>query len=130
MPRTKIISFDPGGDTGVIIAYVNVLEMSFVGYEYTKENYPNEVYHEILERDLNDILPHVIVCESFDNRADPSTSYISSEYIGVIHYYSQKYRIPITLQKPAKAVGPKAFWTNDKLKAIGLYKPGKTHQKT
>lgn len=115
----RIIAFDPGGTTGIAIWTPDHIGMQRVQLG------PQE-HHEVLENTLYDFEPDVIVTERFDYRPKQGHADLSPvEYIGVMKLYSQKFDVPVVQQKQLK--GHKGLWTDDKIKALNLWIPGKPH---
>jgi hypothetical protein len=118
MVANKIVGIDPGGTTGLVIYDHN--EKSWKGMELVGEHY------QALHNTLHDAEPDVIVCERFDYRPKQGSVDLDPvEYIGVIKLYCQQFNVPAHYQDQLK--GHKGLWTNDKLKVLGLYVPGKGH---
>lgn len=119
----KIIALDPGGETGV--ASVTMYENGEFSYIHT-EDLVGE-HHYMLYNYLYNERPNVIVYERFvyQNRKK-KVELVSREYIGVVKLYSQ---VIGTKLAPQMAADAKNLWTDDKLKALGLWVKGSTHQR-
>jgi hypothetical protein len=72
-------------------------------------------------------MPDLIIYETFKYRQLPKADLTPVEAIGVIKLFAKQYNIPLHDQNPAQAVGEKAFWSDDRLKHLGLYQVGKVH---
>lgn len=112
----KIFSADPGETTGVVVDDAG--ELSF--WQIDSRNI-NSIYQFIL-----DVKPDRIVYEQFHYRPNLMKAKLySMQVIGVLRLYSEQYNVPIVFNpKPDEA---KAFWNDKKIKALGLWKPGKGH---
>jgi rhodanese-related sulfurtransferase len=71
----------------------------------------------------------VVVCESFQNRANAAAELVSLEYIGVVRLFSQKTNTRLIMQDPGNM---KEWCKHDgekyaKLKANGWYVSGQPH---
>lgn len=66
----------------------------------------------------------VIVYESFAYRRLPKAVLTPVEVIGIIKEFGRQYKVRLVAQTPAQG---KFYWTDDKLKARGLWTPGKKH---
>lgn len=124
----KLLSLDPGGTTGGVILD-STAPTVFNGFQLEKEN-----HHSVLWSLLLAHSPDVIVCEDFDYRVieggqRKGIELISRDYIGIIKLYNQTHgkEKQLVMQKPAYAVGKKAFFTDDMLKRMGLYTKGAPH---
>jgi len=125
-----VVAFDPGGTTGMTVARKKDPGRRVSG-EWTWEFYelgPSQ-HHAILWRDLNHLnvlIPKsvdlTVVCESFDHRANEAAELISCEYIGIIVLWCTVKEVRLVMQTPSEA---KNFWTDNKLKHLGLYHPTK-----
>lgn len=62
--------------------------------------------------------------ESFKLRYGRYPDLSPVEVIGVIKEWARQKHIPISTQSPSEVMG---FWTNERLKGMGLYQPGKPH---
>lgn len=135
----RVVSLDPGGTTGVVIA----TSSSDGGYKLQCTQIGPEPHHNLLYKCLAKWDPDVIVCESFQYRPprkdDPAYKHVnirldSVEYIGVVKLYGQVNNRPVVFQTAATGKG---FWWDqksckvtpkyDRLKDVGLYLPGKQH---
>jgi hypothetical protein len=70
-----------------------------------------------------------LVCEKFEFRKDDvqqreKIDFTAAEYVGVVKYQSHNWD-HLQMQGSAQAVGKAAFWTNDKLRKLNLFKAGK-----
>lgn len=129
MKLPSILALDPGGFTGYMFRGPDAtyefgeLPLSADGHHLALwkllENCRARTQRHDSEADL------VIVCERFDYRKDDvetraKIDFISREYIGVVKLYvaTATDHVRLRLQGAAEA---KAFWTDDKLRKIGLY---------
>lgn len=116
----NVIALDPGGTTGVAHYFED-------GAWYFSEIGPEE-HHEELFKNLDFLLNRhklVIVCESFEfrqNRQRDNINLMSKEYIGIVKLFQN--RTSVVFQTAAQAKG---FVTDQKLKKMGLWQPGKRH---
>lgn len=136
----RILSIDPGGTTGYtfMVCSENPTHMQ-MGKSSGGQLGPDP-HHAELHCLLDDYDPTVVVCEEFTYRivgqhgsgSTPGVNLISKEYIGVVKLWVVQYpdiwTPTLYMQMPYIAVGKQAFWSNDKLKQLGLYKRGKPHQ--
>ena len=140
----NILALDPGGTTGFCWycpsgQYNRGPDRGHIG--------PHE-HHDELYRFLGDVykasvgIPQQpeqlhIVCESFEFRRTERhrdfIDYIPREYIGVVKLFYQRFRSSPGIQ-PASllltqqtAMQAKNFFDDDKVKALGLWVPGKKH---
>jgi hypothetical protein len=116
----RILGIDPGGTTG-ICKY----------HGYTRTIYVAQITNGEHHTELNNMLRHwkpdIVVCERFDYRPRQRNANLSAvEYIGVIKLWCQKNYVPLVLQKQIKNT-ENALWTDAKLSALELYKPGVPH---
>lgn len=115
-----IVGVDPGGTTGLA-----VYEPGDSHFKEQTELGPHE-HHTDLFQYLSDHFPDTIVCERFDYRPKQKAAELTSvEYIGIIKYFCDYATADLVLQQQLK--GDKGLWTDDKLKALGLYKVGMPH---
>jgi hypothetical protein len=115
---TREIALDPGGTTGYLYCTDGVRV-------YQHQMGPQE-HHEDLWKVLNDYNPEVIIYETFQYRNGLEKAIlVSCEYIGIIRLWGMM-NPSATLVPQTPAVG-KGFWTDDKLKKLGLYRTGAPH---
>ena len=118
------IALDPGGTTGVAM-----VENEEQPWEITALHLGGS-HHQALFRLLVDRRPSVVVCETFENRGQSSStqaraaSLVSREYIGIVKLYLQA--TGATGEWQSSSTG-KQFWDDEKLKEYGLYCPGLKH---
>jgi|SRR5579862_6307832 len=113
------VAIDPGQTTG--IAYVR--DEQHPWHIEFRQLGPEE-HHADLASQLRYWAPSIVVCESFENRANEAALIISAEYIGVVKAYGQEYGRPVVWQSAATG---KAFWTDDKLRKHNLFARGMKH---
>ena len=77
-----------------------------------------------LENTLDALAPTHLVYEAWDNTANPAAIMDSVEYIGVANLWAQKHNRPIVAQHRGDA---KQLWTDEKLRALGYYRPSMPH---
>lgn len=71
------------------------------------------------------VSPDIIAYEEFRLRnAKTGVQYAPIEYIGIIELFAEAKDIEIYHYSSSQA---KAFWTNDNIKKMGLWKPSKPH---
>lgn len=115
---TKWISIDPGGTTGLCTLDVDSRELKVIELE--------PEHHVHLWNVLHTLKPEQVICERFDYRRHLMNADLTAvEYIGIVNLYCKSSGTELKLQQQLK--GDKGLWTNDKLKQLGLYKPGKPH---
>ena len=115
MSDLEVVAFDPGGTTGIAY-FIN-------GHPVIEEitSYPH------IGAFITDKKPDVIVYESFQHRLNqPLKKFIllPIEVIGIIKCFGEALGSTLIAQTPATG---KKFWTNDKLKKVGLYVTGVPH---
>lgn len=124
---TLVLAIDPGVTTGLasnihvpLLIPVRPLAWQFSSTEHDSPHW------EFLET-LENYDPDVIVCERFDFRqAKLGVDYTAVEYIGLVKLHCEINNVPIIWQGQ-DAKSKKSFWTDDKLKQLGLYIPGQPH---
>jgi len=115
---SKWIALDPGGTTGVCFYVPKEIRIKTVELE------PEHYVH--LWNILNTLKPEQVICERFDYRGHQMSADLTAvEYIGITELYCRLNRVPLEYQQQLK--GHKGLWTNDKLKTLDLYEPGKPH---
>lgn len=121
----RIVSLDPGGTTG----WVTWTSPAKGPEEFTCGQFGPDEHHKRLFSFLEDQHIHqtVVVCESFEfrqNRQRDNINLMSREYIGVTKLFGQERNVPVVFQTAGAA---KAFVTDQKIKAMGLWAPGYKH---
>jgi len=108
-----IVALDPG----VTIGIASFTDGRYITSQLIPTNYPHP--HETLLDVLSEMQPKVLLYERFDFRAAKNGVVLKGvEYIGIIELVAQLRCIDCYA---ISASDGKAFWTNDKLKALGLY---------
>lgn len=140
----SITALDPGGTTGVALYDCDIIFNANEQPELFNEKFDTlqigpEPHHKtllhLLER--RHVANTIIVCESFQYRRPveaPSVELISVEYIGVVNLLAQERPdIQVIWQTTGKVLPSKSqhkvggFWTDDKLKQVRKFSPGKKH---
>jgi hypothetical protein len=123
--RHTIIALDPGGTTGIAQADIEDFTITKIGCGQDRDMASG--LYEVL-RSFN---PDYIVCETFQfrNASRPGLDLTSAKLIGVCELYAERHGIFLKMQEPS-VQGPRAYWTDAKLKAAGLYLPGKEHSRS
>lgn len=133
--RLKVNTLDPGVTTGYVSGVIEDGKLGVVSgqAEWTEL----QMY---LQLELSK--PDIIIYERFEYRSESAygkkygnldnVDLYPRNLIGVINMYCQKREAednPLILytQMPAKVLGKKAFWTDDKLKKSYVLKPGQEH---
>lgn len=114
--NSLILAFDPGVTTGV--AYYDRVQDH---YFFNELDGPlKEIYEFLFE-----LQPTCVVYEEFRYRPVQGHAILYSvEVIGVVKLYCQDSYITPDLHPPAIT---KPFWTDDKIKKLGLWRPGQGH---
>lgn len=133
MYTVSIMGVDPGGVSGWarlnITTGGNERTVWSEGQPYWDSGELNfSEHHLALDQTLSSTLrpmrhPHslILLCEGFDNRANPAANLISLQYIGVCKRWAQQ-RPNVTALYPSPS---EKEWASDKkLKGLGLYEPG------
>lgn len=112
----KVLSADPGMTTGTLI----VEDGGYAFWQIDCREIAN--YWQF----LHDVAPDYILYEDFKHRPGLMNAELySMQVIGVIRLYAELKSVPIIFTcLPTEA---KAFWTDEKITKIGLWKPGKKH---
>lgn len=125
----RVIAIDPGGTTGYTLAFQSK------GHLYIAPCQA-ELDHLGIWELMRRTHPDHVICEDFEYRpgvAKPYIVLVSLEYIGVIKLWCKPATfeapkgVPLFMQKAMLAVGDKAFYNNEKLEHMGLYKRGVPH---
>lgn len=112
----RYVSLDPGGTTGWCVAD----DDEIVQYgEITSVNHHSTLWHF-----LGAYNPDVLIVEKFINRRKQAVDLISRDYSGVAELYTQLNDCVLWYQRPDEAL---VLWDDDKVKALGLWQPGKPH---
>lgn len=122
----RVIALDPGGTTGVA-AVVYDVPIDVQEQEFTTLHIGPHEHHADLWNKLYLFRPTKIVCESFEfrqNKQRDNINLMSKEYIGLVKTFSAITNTPVVFQ--TAAIG-KGFVSDEKLKAMGLWVPGKKH---
>lgn len=141
-----VLALDPGGTTGWSSAYwapddPNAKLFTLDQIHFQQGHLGPEEHHTLLDEFLASQVAYFetpgkpeleIVCESFEFRqhANDNKFYkakvelISKEYIGVIKLFCALAEIPLTFQTASMA---KTFVTDEKIKALNLWRPGMAH---
>lgn len=114
-----IMAIDPGKMTGWARL---ITPNAFSSGEQPLEN----VLHFIFET-LEQGFKPTLICEDFivtTQTIKKTRQSWSTEGIGVLKFFAREFGVNLTMQTPASA---KSFSTNEKLKRLGWWNPGKGH---
>ena len=113
----RYMAFDPGATTGVC-------ELDMKTYDIQSYNITSDDVHVIVWETVEMVRPDCIIYERFDYRPYQKVADLTPvEVIGVLKLYAQYYvKVDLVAQQQLK--GGRGFWTDDKLKNIGLYHSG------
>lgn len=116
----SILSLDPGRTTGIAIAIVQD-DKPFVAY------YQQELDHKGFWQLLDNTARACdgalnIICERFVFiRSKTGIDLYPCELIGVLHYFVQSYPMNYLAMQNASVQGSKAYFSDKRLKEMGLY---------
>lgn len=127
-----IWAIDPGPHTGIFYVLYGLGQFRYnrVTLDYTDSlvQNPHENLHLWLMQNVNPSTDEVVY-EPFEFRKEERDreyiDYTTGEYVGVIALYCQQTGTPSHRQMASQVM---SFWTDDKLKRVGLYVPGKEHR--
>ena len=131
-----ILALDPGGTTGWCYWEQVIDGIKFEQGQLGNPKHHLELFDFLGDLDTQRIAPEFhIVYESFEFRQTERhrdfIDYIPREYIGVVELFQQMNPHVKLFKQMAGAVipGPKnaAFFTDDKVKRLGLWVPGRPH---
>ena len=114
-----ILAFDPGTTTGVA-AYDTETD-TWSRNQLGPLGHHDQLWH-LLEAVKNQL--DVVVCESFTYQMRQKVVLDSVEYIGVLRLWCCLNEKNFLLQTPTMGKG---FWTDDKVKTLGLWLPNQPH---
>lgn len=111
-----IVCFDPGVTTGMVTFQ----------YDRFSGEQLDSLDLTVIYNTLDWLKPDVVSYEDFKYRPNLMKAELySKEVIGVIRLWCQQHDVPIGFTPlPAEA---KAFWSDDKIKKLGMWKPGRIH---
>jgi hypothetical protein len=112
-----ILSFDPGGTTGVAM---------WDGAKYDGWQIEGDWHGGIIWDQLDSLSPHTVVCEDFKIRPEKTVT-ISLEYIGVIKVWCVLRRVPLFMQQPSGVLPPKGSMQDPILRHNNAYFVGMRH---
>lgn len=113
-PGDRVISIDPGLTTGIATWVLN-------GIEDTEQD---KFTHKQFVQLLSAYKPTIIICESFEHTMKDNTDYSPVEFIGLVKWYIEATNCSAYWQTPGFGKG---YFTNDKLKKLGLYRAARGH---
>jgi len=118
-----IVALDPGVTTGIATYQSKLIGNDrFRAFEMDSKVFTEP--HWALAQMLVAMHPTLILYEAFVFRQDKTGAVFTGvEFIGVIELVAQRYDREIKKVPTARG----GFWDNKKIKAVGLYIPGKPH---
>ena len=84
----------------------------------------DQVWHLLESSKLNLKGLDLLIVESFKYRQLPKADLTPVEVIGIVKEWARQFQVDVTWQTPSQA---KFFFTDDRIKKLGLYQPGKPH---
>lgn len=124
----KVVALDPGGTTGIATYLKPVVGDEHWGVSQVgPDEHHDELYNYLAETFVPFSGNQFVVCESFEfrqNRQRDNINLMSREYIGVVKLFGKKHGIPVVFQTAGVA---KPFVTDEKLKIMDMWVPGKKH---
>lgn len=137
-----IIAIDPGPHTGIAVWMfpevgdppgTNVADFSFTTLDLREETEPHYKLYDYLSAHV--FRTDTMVLEKFEYQKEKAQqrghlNFDAAEYVGAIKLWwqlkSTTNRPKFVLQSPSQAVGNDPFWSDDKLKKLGLYQSTKS----
>ncbi len=110
-----LIALDPGITTGIATIDTSADSIHIDQIKVT---------HRELYSYISDFRPDEILYENFIYQRRNKVELYPVEVIGIIKLYAQYYDIPLYVQSASQAKG---FITDEKIKALGLWKKGQVH---
>lgn len=136
--KQGILAIDPGPHTGIVSWERNTDEYNFATLDFPNMDWEDARYdapHEALWYYLNQFTwwhDLDLVVEKFEYQKDKAQTreglnYDAAEYVGVIKAWwyvkgMQELDGKLVMQSPSQAVGQSCFWTDAKLRQIGLWR--------
>jgi hypothetical protein len=115
-----IVALDPGLTIGICVLHE---DDTYEARQLVPMEFPHP--HEAVFDELTEIAPMHVLYERFDFRAAKNGVVLTGvEYIGVIELFTQMKCIGATKISPSDG---KAFWNDNKLRALGMYRRGMPH---
>lgn len=114
--NSRIMAIDPGVTCGFATTGFDVEDKKAFEKKF--------IMHDGFIDVINNFYPDVLVMEKFVMTHRDKTDFTAIEFIGLGRWFAQRRRIPFILQPPALG---KSYFTNDKLKHLGLYLAGRPH---
>lgn len=118
-PHYRLLAIDPGEDCGFAFWSPRNAQLDVQAWQ----THPTQ---DGFLQTINDVYPDIIICESFDHRAKDNKNYSPLKRIGIVEWYVDRCNVELVFQTPSFAKA--GFFTNDKLKQLGLYRPGKDNE--
>lgn len=128
------VAIDPGPHTGIAVWFPDTGTFRTHTFDFSKEeeyvflDTPHHVLWEWLNENVEPS-DHLIV-EKFEYDRDkarnsPALNFDAAEYVGVIKLWSEVNGSADFCCQTRGAVGKAAYWSDDKLRRLGLWKPGR-----
>lgn len=119
------LALDPGKTTGLCLG---ILEESNLRLKVTQEVLSQSALHDLLSKTIDTLHPLTIIYEDFQYRnvARMGLDLTPVKIQGVIELFREWHEPFVEFYKQSPAMA-KGFYTDDKLRALGIYKVGKQH---
>lgn len=123
---SNILAIDPGVTTG--FAY-RAADGEIFSWQYQLNEHENELPYTHFMAELETLVVDTVVCERFDFRQNKTgVDYTPVELIGLIKFWAEDaITEPKIVWQGQDVKSKKSFWTEEKLRLYGVYKPGQEH---
>lgn len=136
-----ILALDPGGTTGWCFYEQWSNTFSFDCGQITDQNHYQRLFNFLVHiEEIRVVTPLHIICEKFEFRKTDQhrdkIDYTAAEYVGVVKLFAQQFKdsnVKLVMQSASGVKEKKQntenppFWTEAKIKHIGLWVPGAPH---
>lgn len=112
---SRIMAIDPGETCGFATNGPEILD---------RQSFQQKCTHDEFLQILLDFYPDIVVIEQFDYTHRDKANLVAVEFIGLAKWFVERRKLPIVLQ--TKSYG-KGYFTNEKLKKLGIYKTNHVH---
>jgi hypothetical protein len=121
----SVLAIDPGKTTGLCTAHLYGGKLRL---EVRQEELSLSSLHDLVSRTIDSYTPLSIIYEDFSyrNASRMGLDLTPVKLIGVIELFREWHEPFVEFYKQSAATG-KAFYTDEKLKGLGIYQKGRPH---